>query len=153
MLRMSPDTKAIIDERKLRQGWADFLRQFEWDHVGTFTFAFTKCSAGLATRRFEHWANGLCRVTQGAVHWAAFPEPTHESLYHLHALISGTTRLSVEQMEKRWHYRNSVHVKIERYREPGGFEHYASKLTSARHSEVALSKTLRSRAGHARILR
>jgi len=149
---MKPDTRAILEDRRLRQGWTTFLRQFTWDHVGTFTFPFTKCSADLATRRFEHWANGLCRVTQGAVHWAAFPEPTHEGVFHLHALLGGTTRLSVEQMERRWHYRNSIHVKIEQYLEPGGFQHYATKGISTSYSEVALSKSLRSRVGHAGVL-
>ena len=136
----SPNEEGIREatgNRRLRRAWANFLKEFEWDHVGHLTFRYTSCSIDLALKRFEDWANGLCRLTQGPVHWVAFPEQTYDGLYHLHVLIYGTRDIDVRRMRNRWRLRNGYQVKI---------EHYAVKWISVRYSECRFSKTLKLRA-------
>ena len=132
--------------RRLRRVWANFLKEFEWDHVGHLTFRYTSCSIDLALKRFEDWANGLCRLTQGPVHWVAFPERTYDGLYHLHVLICGTRDIDVRRMRNRWRLRNGYQLKIEPYVQAFGIEHYAVKWISVRYSECRFSKTLKLRA-------
>ena len=135
-------TKRIFRDGKLREGWVEFLRQFSFHHLAHLTFKFAKCSIDLAFLRLRHWANGLCRISQGPIEWVAFPEPTHDELYHLHALIWGTFTVPIKMMEDRWQLRNGLYVRIDPFETDRGAEYYITKWVSADFSEGRFSPGL-----------
>ena len=117
------------EKHDLRDGLAEFLKWFVWHHCFTGTFAFA-CSAIVALERFEHFANGLCRITGGAVHYFVVAEPTYINRFHVHALIQGSGDLDVRTLAERWKRRNGGSVEVTRYRPGGGWEEYVVKGVS-----------------------
>ena len=126
----------------LREGWVEFLSGFTFHHIVHLTFKFTKCSIDLAFIRLGNWANGLCRIGQGPIEWIAFPELTHEGLYHLHGLTWGTVAIPIRLMEDRWRFRNGLYVKVETFEPDEGAESYITKKITADFSEGRFSPGL-----------
>lgn len=121
-------------DRRLRAGWVALLERHEFDHLAHLTFKFERASIRFAFERLDNWSNGLARLAQRPIAWAAFPEYTHADLVHLHALLVGTGDVPVETMTERWRTRNG-RAKIEPFEEGRGGERYITKAISARYSE------------------
>ena len=126
-------------ENQLKNELAAYLRTIVWDHAVTGTFKFP-CTADVALERFDHFANGLCRITGGPVHHFVVAEPTHVDRYHVHALVQGTWELPVQMLAKRWRRRNGRWVKVTRYRPGGGWEAYCTKSISPEFDEYRFSQ-------------
>ena len=130
----SPDDH--LDE-ELRAHWAEWIRPVPWVHVAHLTFQPNQRGLPLTFRQLGNWRNGLAKITQGPVDCVAFPEPTLQviELYHLHALVLGTERLTIKEMVGRWKWHNGHQAKIELYDATLGIEYYVTKMVSADFSE------------------
>ena len=128
----------IHQTRRLHAAWVEFLSRYVWDKQGHFTFRHAgpmdKAFAGLGG-----WANGLTRLTQGPIHWVAFPEPTSTDRWHLHCLLQGTANVDPEVMEARWRRRHGHFVQIDPFDRQSGIISYITKLVSVEFSEARFS--------------
>ena len=123
----------------LHHGWVSLLDQYVWHHQGHFTFR--KAWPMEATlSRFEGWANGLARRTQGRVHWVAFPEQhRHSDRWHLHALLQGTESLPILTLEAKWRRRHGYQVRIDPFDRQSSILWYITKMIDSEFSEAKFS--------------
>lgn len=125
----------------LQHQWVSLLDRYVWHHQAHLTFRSRRPLSMDATFfRFDGWANGLTRRTQGRVHWVAFPEQQkHSDRWHLHTLLQGTEPLPVQMMERRWRRCHGDQVRIEPFDPKSGILWYVTKMVDSEFSEARFS--------------
>lgn len=129
------------ENAQLQLAWVRLLQRYEWHHQGHFTFRSRRPLSMEATlSRFAGWANGLARPTQGQVHFVAFPERhKHSDRWHLHALLQGTERLPMPDMERWWRRGHGDQVRIDPFDRQSNILWYITKMVSPEFSEARFS--------------
>lgn len=82
-------------------GWGDYLRGFAWAHFATFTSEWRKSPTTLL-RDVRAYVRSVERIVQHRVGWFAAVEEDDAGWGHVHALISGTERLTTDRLAQQW---------------------------------------------------
>ena len=86
----------------LQRAWADHLNGFAWDHAVTLTSRYPMSRVAIARAFTNKFVRRLSRRLQGPVPFFWIVEQATHGFPHLHALVSSTARLSVEEMQGLW---------------------------------------------------
>jgi len=122
--RTQPVAQQTTDAAALREGWAQFLNDFEWDCFGSLTFKEPQSSEG-AARRFAGWVRRLEQRSRGEVHWFYVIEATARDFAHIHCLARTRRPISVVDMRTAW--AGDGYADIVRYDPQRGARYYLVK--------------------------
>lgn len=120
-----------------RDEYANFLRQFDWQHFATFT-APPPASERLV-RSFHQTVRRLERVAQGPVRTFWVVEQGGGGVPHVHALLAGTRRLSCQEIAERW---DLGHCDVQIYDPAQGAAYYLTKSLADEDTPWDLSSKL-----------
>lgn len=137
-LEQPADRAAAADAARLREEWTRHLAQYEWDHYCTLTSEPT-----VADRLRREFVNGfvrrLARATQGPVPWFYTLERGAAGTAHMHALIAGTHRLTLEQVQRAWRL---GFAQVRRYDPARGAAYYLTKRLDTAAADYDVSSRL-----------
>lgn len=120
----SPEPIETEPDSVLGETWGTYLNSFAWDRIVTLTFG-DAVSLDKARREVGKWIRRLERNSQQSVPAFYAVERGGSGLRHVHALIAGTARLTIRQIEKAW--KGGGFTEIERFDPTRRGAWYASK--------------------------
>lgn len=113
-------------QRKLRSGWAELLRRYEWDHWATLTPRFAECSARALEAEFVKLERRLAFCAMHRILWIYMMERSPGGVLHIHVLLYGTASLTPEEIRRQWKLR-ATHAEVF-VPERGGAQYLAKDL-------------------------
>ena len=87
--------------QRIQAEWGDYLSQFDWGHFCTLTSP-ARSSAMLQREFVQCFIRLLTRQGQQRVKWVYVIEHGADGLAHIHALLSGAERMTVDRVAKAW---------------------------------------------------
>ena len=135
-----PDQGAVrfLGRELLKDGWAELLTRFKWDHFCTLTFAHDvyEGTAHRRLRRFMHYINrklyGVRYTKRSArIYGAIAMERGTNERIHFHALLGGTSGLAGRWLNRLWESEGvgGGFARCFPFRENSGAEEYCAKYT------------------------
>ena len=122
------------ERRALREGWAQFLMEFDWAHKMDLTGRFPM-SAERLHEAVAKLHRRLTRVAQGPVSAFLALERSAGDAYHGHALIAGTRHVAVARLQAAWH---TGYSRVGRLRGPAAAVRHATKYAATNSADYAM---------------
>ncbi len=135
-----------INAKRLRDGWGEFLAEFEWERMVTLTFdpaRWEHLNAEQASRETFWWCGLAARLCRRPLDWAYAVEGGGGGWLHAHVLVAGVPEHRWGVIGDTWRSRNG-RVDLRQVDDPAGAAAYLCK-SAGRNGEVLLSDTLRRR--------
>lgn len=123
---------------RLRQEWTTHLERFDWHHYCTLT-AQPTAPDKLRREFMEGFIRRLARCTQEPISWFYTLERGAGGTAHMHALLSGTLRLTTLRVQRAWDF-GFAHVRV--YDPSRGAAHYLTKDVVFEHGDYDVSRRM-----------
>jgi hypothetical protein len=124
--------------QRTHTGYAEFIRDRDWDHYCTLTTRVPVSSAALR-KQFDRWISKLARLARRQPYFVVFVESSPTGRNHIHALLGGTGGVPIELLDKAW---DGGFSRIAVYNPAGGAAGYVSKFVLSEHTEWDVSANL-----------